>query len=126
MNNEFEKRLEQQEFRGVPASWRREILAPVSESVGFNWRQLFWPCPQAWAGLAAVWVLILTVDLAMREKSPAMVVEASAPARTLIVALKEQQETLIRLVEPPDNSEAEPPRRGLQHRSELPGKSAMA
>jgi len=88
----FEQRLTRQPLRPVPAEWRAEILARAgdfqSPSVAsataadggckpparasqlstFNaqplslWERLFGPNPLAWAGLAAVWVVLFAVN----------------------------------------------------------------
>lgn len=41
------------------------------------WRELLWPCPQAWAGLAAIWLLALIISAA-----------SSLPARPSEVAAR--------------------------------------
>jgi hypothetical protein len=53
--------LQRQQFRQVPASWRREILnaAPAS-----TWREWLWPSPVAWGAVAAAWALIALLQLA--------------------------------------------------------------
>ena len=76
--NEFEQRLHDQRPRQIPASWRNEILAkaraaePEPSSIrhpasGIQYlasfisrlsSALLWPHPKAWAGLAAVWLVI--------------------------------------------------------------------
>ena len=69
--DELEKDLQEQRLRPVPSSWREEILTaaraeagllPPSQPRGW-WRELLWPCPAAWAGLAAAWVVILGLHL---------------------------------------------------------------
>ncbi len=34
------------------------------------WQQLIWPCRQIWTGLAAVWILLLVVNVSMQDHSP--------------------------------------------------------
>jgi hypothetical protein len=68
MNDDFlEKRLGGLPRREVPAEWRESILAAAASSTkrSFAWppflatmRQFLWPHPYAWAGVAAVWVVI--------------------------------------------------------------------
>jgi len=41
------------------------------------WRELIWPCRRTWAGLAAVWLVLLTLQLASRD--PAEVVARKTP-----------------------------------------------
>ncbi|PYK58897.1 MAG: hypothetical protein DME21_14645, partial [Verrucomicrobia bacterium] len=71
---DFEKQLQRQPLRKIPAEWRGEILdaarrahEPQPSQPASWWRALLWPCPQAWAGLAAVWVLILALNSVTRE-----------------------------------------------------------
>jgi hypothetical protein len=71
--NEFERKLQRQPFRDVPAQWRAEIV-PSGEALprasDWTWRDWFWPAPQAWAGLAAIWLLLALLNsLAPRQAS---------------------------------------------------------
>ena len=72
------------------------------------WQELFLPSRRLWSGLAAAWLLILAVNLAQREPSPACKMVASAPA---MMSLREQQRWMNELFA--DRSmpvEAEPPK----------------
>jgi len=82
--DELEKQLADQPRRSVPTAWRSEILAAARaaavQSAAVNredsapsaeadprsvrpwWVQWLWPCPQAWAGLAAIWVVIAVLQ----------------------------------------------------------------
>ncbi|MHB8522502.1 MAG: hypothetical protein ACYDH9_17335 [Limisphaerales bacterium] len=64
--DDFERLLKRQPMREVPAEWRKEILAvcapPASRPVSW-WHELLWPCPQAWAGMAAIWVISFALQL---------------------------------------------------------------
>ena len=63
--DDFENQLRRTTFRPAPEAWRGEILraaraaAPAKTEPRGWWRELLWPCPRAWAGLAAAWVVIL-------------------------------------------------------------------
>lgn len=71
--DDFEQLLKNQPLRTVPAEWRGEILA---EAVAASARKpkapmslaqaWLWPSPYAWGALAAVWVVILGLNLASR------------------------------------------------------------
>jgi hypothetical protein len=77
-----------------------------------------WPHPKAWAGLAAVWVLIFCLDFSMRDTTP-VVAEKSAPlSREAIVELRQQQRMLAELIGAGQASEAEQPKYLPQPRSE--------
>jgi|SRR5437773_3420650 len=110
--DDFETRLQRQSMRPIPRGWREEILdaarrtsdVPVSiirPQPSSWWHGLLWPCPQAWAGLAAVWGLILGLNLASRD--PVQVVKASkaAPAPELLTALREHRRLLTELIGAP-------------------------
>lgn len=70
--DDFEQKLAQQEIRPIPGEWRDAILDAVSKEtepaatrVGLPepwWRNLLWPSPRAWSGLAAAWVAILILN----------------------------------------------------------------
>src|SRR6185503_16798594 len=71
--HDFEKQLQRQPLRAAPGEWREEILQASLASVSPHasrlapdalpwWREWLWPSPQAWAGLAAVWLVILGLN----------------------------------------------------------------
>ncbi|MBM3861681.1 MAG: hypothetical protein FJ395_18820, partial [Verrucomicrobia bacterium] len=75
MNDRFEEKLQSQQFRQVPSSWRREIVGRLCESAMSQdaasqkrpttaWRDWLWPSPVAWGAVAAAWVLIGLLQLA--------------------------------------------------------------
>ncbi|MBU6410605.1 MAG: hypothetical protein KGR98_09475 [Verrucomicrobia bacterium] len=125
MNEEtrqFEMRLSRQPLRRIPAEWRAEVLAvtgqelrPAGRKRQQRWpsgvlsglSSLFWPCPQAWAGLAAVWMLILTVDFSVRDKTPALAENSAPPSPVEILQLERQQRLLAELMGPREPSDAD-------------------
>ena len=113
--DEFEQRLSRQPLRQLPPDWRGEILAAAREAQSsghsspvtrhgwlatFNQQlsTIFWPHPKAWAGLAAVWILILAMNLSERDASPRLVVKSASPSPEAMVELKKQQRLLAELV----------------------------
>jgi hypothetical protein len=133
--DDFETRLSRQPLRRIPAEWRNEILregrnAAVAE-IGdadtaslpiLNWRMalanFFWPHPKAWAGLAAVWILIFAVDFSVRDKSPVVAEKAAPPSQEVIAELNKQQQMLAELIGANQAREAVMPRFLPQPRSE--------
>ncbi len=118
---DFEHRLTRQPLRPVPAAWRDEVLAraaafqspsPLSQLSTFNsqLRSWLWPCPQAWAALAAVWVLLLAVNFSTRDRSAPNTVSANA-LPVMPYAWREQQKLLAELFPPEPLA---PPRRRVQ------------
>ncbi len=125
MNEEtepFEQRLSRQPLRQVPATWRGEILAAAdlnqrkvraftsAATFRVRMRDIFWPAPAAWAGLAAVWIFIFAVNLSMRDPSPRRA-EKSAPASPeVMVELRKQQMMLAELIGPREPRDADRPK----------------
>src|SRR5262245_15934765 len=85
--DDFEQRLQRQPLREVPAEWRSRILSkaaiaarPTNHSSDISVFTLFamlraevgallWPSPKVWAGLAAIWLLLVGVDRATLNPS---------------------------------------------------------
>ena len=103
-NDDFEKRLQRQPIREIPTEWRVEILSEAKAAAhaverevvpqrqrdssdsraalpAANWVEWLWPCPQAWAALAAAWLVIIALQLQTPERPK---LEASAGAITRI------------------------------------------
>jgi len=126
---DFEQKLQRQPLRQVPAEWRGEILVaadvsrrnrPVREFTfaatpfrrflsTFNAQlsTILWPHPRAWAGLAAVWILILAVNFSMRDQSPVRAEKSSPPSLEVIVELRQQQRMLAELIGPRDTRDTD-------------------
>jgi hypothetical protein len=126
----FEKRLERLSMRSIPREWRSEILkaarsAQRSQSATRNrqptsaWRELLWPCPHAWAGLAVVWGMILLFNVVSRDPVQFAKTSKAAPASELFLALKEHRRLLTELIGTPTTFEPAKPFKP-QPRSELP------
>lgn len=118
MNDEmeqFERRLSRQPLRQVPGDWRAEILAatrgaqPVPRAarraphawlstISHQFSALLWPHPKAWAGLAAVWVLIFVMNFSMGDAWPRLAAKSAPPSAEVIVELKMQQRLFAELV----------------------------
>ncbi|MGD0206198.1 MAG: hypothetical protein ABSC89_01100 [Verrucomicrobiota bacterium] len=120
---DFEQRLQRQPLRQVPAEWREEILTaaesaatrrppPVTRpswlsALNSQLSTILWPHPKAWAGLAAIWIVILAVDFSARDKTPVVAEKSSPPSPEVIVELRQQQRMLAELIGPRDIRDAD-------------------
>jgi len=110
--DDFEKRLQNQPLRQIPTEWRAEILQSAASSphpsrtmrrsvlstINHQLSAVLWFNPKAWAGLAAIWVVIFALQFKSQNNSP-MVAAASAPRpSTILMSLKDQQQTLAELM----------------------------
>lgn len=64
MNDDFEHLLADARLNAPPAAWRSEIVGQALRNDVTDrqcpawWREWLWPCPQAWAGMAALWLIM--------------------------------------------------------------------
>jgi hypothetical protein len=124
MNEEteqFEQRLRRQSLKKIPGEWRAEILSaargaqitrhasPASwlSTLNSQLSTLLWPHPKAWAGLAAVWVLILVMIFSMHEQTPVMAEKAAPPSPEVVAELKRQQLLFAELIGSPPAQDAD-------------------
>jgi hypothetical protein len=123
MNEEmeqFERRLSRQPLRQIPAEWREEILdaAVVSQpspavrhsflsTFNSQLSTIFWPHPVAWAGLAAVWIFIFTVEFSTRDRTPEIAASNSPPPAEVMVEVRQQQQLLVELLGLRDTRDAD-------------------
>jgi hypothetical protein len=125
--DQFERRLQRLAPAKLPPSWRDEILeaarataasprpsatAPrLPASLGSRLAAWLWPHPTAWAGLAALWLLIAGLNLATREPSRLAVSRpARPPSPEMRELLKQQEQMFAELVGPMEKPEADRPR----------------
>jgi hypothetical protein len=130
--DDFEKRVQRQPLRQLPGEWRQEILSaarqassphhasrithygPPSPSllstIHHQLSTLLWPHPIAWAGLAAVWVAILGINLTTRDASTAVAKHASPVSPQVFLAFQEQERLLSELLGPRETPVAAPPK----------------
>jgi hypothetical protein len=133
MNMEdFEKRLQSQPVRQIPGEWREQILSaarqaspahhasrithhappsrPLLSTIHHQLSALLWPHPTAWAGLAAVWLVILGINLTTQDASQVAAKHAAPVSPQLFMAFQEQGRLLSELIGPGETPVAEPPK----------------
>jgi hypothetical protein len=140
-SDDFEKRLQHQPVRQVPPEWRAEILSAARQAslpphashpsllstLSSQLSALLWPRPIAWAGLAAVWLVIVGLNATAPEASSRMVRRASPLSPQAFVALQEQARLLAELIGAREATVAERPRPVLPRpRSERQPRLLMA
>jgi hypothetical protein len=132
--DDFEKRLQRQPLRQVPGEWRDEILSAARQTssphhasrithhvppslsllstLNSQLSIVLWPHPTAWAGLAAVWLVILGINLTTRDVSQSVAKHAAPVSPQLIMAFQEQERLLSELIGPRETPAAERPKPG--------------
>jgi len=119
--DEFEQRLPRQSWRRIPPAWREEILTAASRALPAREpiagaRQLslvsrisgfLWPHPVAWAGLAAVWILIFAADFSIRDDAAIVATKTAPPEPEVIVQWRQQRRMLAELIGPRDARDAD-------------------
>ena len=144
---DFEKHLQRQPLRQVPSDWWEGVLAAarraacpqpapydgrdglraVLSTLNSQLSTLLWPHPVAWAGLAAVWVVILGLSFTTRDAARQVARRTSSPSPQIFMAFQDQQRLLNELLGPREIPEAERPKAAPpQPRSERPSGLMMA
>lgn len=139
--DDFEKQLQRQPLRPAPAEWRAEILQAATDAVAADvrrrtdeahttsqlpdrlltsaatnlawWREWLWPAPQAWAGLAAMWIIIAILNTTDGPRAGGMAKQTAEPPSEAETTLATQRRELARLLdnltEPAPAPKAGPP-----------------
>ena len=108
--DDFEKQLQRQPLREIPGEWREEILqavravaSPRAPSLASQalpwWREWLWPSPHAWAGLAAVWLVILGLNSTTASRSVEIAKQSPRPSPEVETILAAQRRELARLLD---------------------------
>ena len=134
--DDFEKQLQRQPLRRMPAEWRAEILeaadgartqdaSVLTPRFVSSWREWLWPCPQAWAGLAALWMIIVGLNLTAPTGPGAMAMRGSEPSSEVKTSLAAQRRELARLLDSTFFEPAPAPKSPPGPRSEGPSPSKV-
>lgn len=91
------EQIEQRVAAAAAAESRRRPAIQVSLRMPW-WRELLWPSPQAWACLAATWVVLLGVSFITRQTANgAEGRQMARPTQELRLVLKQQKQLLAEL-----------------------------
>jgi hypothetical protein len=84
------------------------------------WRELILPCRRTWAGLAAVWLVVIAFNLSHAGRSEVATTKSTIPPGEMRLVWQEQRSVLAEIIDQRLSlSPAEPPRRpNNQPRSE--------
>jgi len=128
--DDFEKRLQRLPIRRIPSEWREQILQSAKQST-LDTRPPFlqqlstvlWLKPKAWAGLAAVWVVIFALQSTSQKHAGIVATVSPRQSSSLLMSLKEEQQTLVELMGNNQPDDMDQPRRAVpKPRSELRGR----
>jgi hypothetical protein len=108
--DDFENQLPRQPLREIPGDWRAEILqaaraaaspraSRLAPRASFDWREWLWPSPKAWAGLAAVWLIIIGLNATAPAGPEVMAKQTPAPSTETQMTLAAQRRELARLLD---------------------------
>ena len=117
--DQLEQRLRHQPVKSIPSAWREEIIAAAESARGSHCSPrttplslfstlkqqlaaLFYPHPKAWAGLAAVWVVIITLQIVSRDRTQVIAQQMPPPSPEVLMVLRQQRLLLAELVERPE------------------------
>ena len=126
MNDDFEKKLQRQMPRQIPAEWRAEILSaatkknshpaaqtgwPLLNWLAIPWRDLIWPSRRVWAGMAAAWVVIVVVNLRDVREIQMARHDFTPPSPAVMMAWRDQERSLTDFSEQSEARDVDRPRR---------------
>ena len=119
--DDFENQLQRQPLRATPSEWRAEILCEANKFVAADvrrlnlhgpesqslltsaattwWREWLWPNPQAWAGLAAAWLVILGLNATTAPRFVEIAKQSPKPSPEVETTLAAQRRELARLLD---------------------------
>jgi hypothetical protein len=82
-------------------------LTPVMAILDW-WQDVIWSSHRIWAGLTAVWVVLLAVNLSGRDHSQNLTRKSSPPLPEMIMTFRQQESLLTELIGPVETHVAEP------------------
>jgi hypothetical protein len=131
--DDFEKRLQRLPLREIPPEWREKILQGAEtprhsssvirhsflSTINSKLSTVLWPHPKAWAGLAALWLVIAAADFASSDSPTQIAQKPAQPSAETLVLVQQQQRLLAELIGPALPKDADRPKHNAaQPRSE--------
>jgi len=127
----FEQRMARQPLEPPPAAWREKFLRALPSArppasappEPFRWRDLFWPSPLAWAGVASLWLGAFWLNSTAPQRPRSAALKPSVSPVAVRMVLAEQRAWLDQLLLPPPAPAPMPSRpvaQPLRPRSERP------
>jgi hypothetical protein len=104
--------------------WRGRILEAATPALVW-WRQWLWPCPRAWAGLAAAWVVILLLNVTTPDPRPRLARNSSPVTFQSLALLQQKTHEFTQSLGPADDQPAVPPPAPPTPRSDRPRKQLI-
>lgn len=107
--DDFEQRLRRQPLNPPPANWRAEILSraraaaasdrrTMSPGLLSRFREWLWPHPAPWATLAAVWIVLFSVQRQTETAIQSEMIALRAGPEEVLEAFAQRQQATERLL----------------------------
>jgi len=89
--------------RAIHAAGRQSPVRKLTPAMAFRewWRDVIRPRRGFWAGLAAVWAVILAGNFSLHDPSQTRVAKSSPPLPEMVASFKDQQRILAELLTDP-------------------------
>ena len=92
--------VQRQWARAVQAAGKPEPVRRLTPAIALLdwWQEVIWSCRRIWAGLAAVWVVLLVVNFSGRDHSQTVVRKFSPPSPEMTMTFRQQESLLTELI----------------------------
>jgi hypothetical protein len=105
------------ETRAMPQNGHAETGVLIRTVIKV-WQELIWPCRFAWTGMAALWIVVLTINLSLSDSRATSQSARSSPTPAMLQAVEERRRLLAELIQPSVAPEAPSPPHNVRPRSE--------
>ena len=104
--------VQRQWARAIQAAARPEPTCRLTPATAFRdwWLDVIWSSRRIWAGLAAVWVVLLAVNFSGRDHSQTLARKSPPSSPEMIMAFRQQERLLAELIGSSSTGEVEPQR----------------